>query len=127
MWFSFVFDLLRQETTKYAKLLLGLYNSRFSSTLHEWPHKHTLENAAEPPFRSADILTAGVGPDMPRQINHKASLWGDDTLPPEPLVAFVRALARANFQREHPELATDLGEDEHHTKTGRYLRPLFIR
>jgi len=64
---------------------------------------------------------------MPRRINQKASSGGEDTSPPEPLVAFVRALASANFRREHPELAGDLGNDEPHHKTGRDLRPLFIR
>jgi hypothetical protein len=64
---------------------------------------------------------------MPRRINHNASLRGDDTLPPEALVAFVRALARANFRSEHPELARDLDDDEPYDKTGSDLRPLFIR
>jgi hypothetical protein len=62
---------------------------------------------------------------MPHRINHNASVVGEDNSPPEPLVAFVRALARANFQREHPELVRDLGDDEPNDKTGRDLRPLF--
>jgi hypothetical protein len=64
---------------------------------------------------------------MPHRINHKASFAGEDIPPIEPLVAFVRALARANFQREHPELVRDLGDDEPYEKTGRDLRPFFKR
>jgi hypothetical protein len=64
---------------------------------------------------------------MPRRINQKAPPGDKDTRPPEALVAFVRALARGNFQREHPELSTDLGDDQPHKQMGGDLRSLFIR
>jgi hypothetical protein len=64
---------------------------------------------------------------MPRRINQKAPPADKDTRPPEALVAFVHALARENFQREHPELSTDLGDDQLNKQTGGDLRPLFIR
>jgi hypothetical protein len=46
---------------------------------------------------------------------------------PDALLAFVHALAKANFLRDHPELVRDLGHDEHYDKTGRDLRSLFER
>ena len=64
---------------------------------------------------------------MPGQRSQRASPVGETTPPPEALVSFVRALARVNFRREHPELAPDLDDDQTYEQAGCHIRPVFIR